>query len=205
MKELRNTFFQLISKYSTDEKIIESAWNKINTAYNKIGRYYHNLTHLEKMFHEFSEIASNIEQTDAFQFAIFYHDIIYNILKSDNEFKSAEIMEQELKNTHFKQIELCKELILATKNHKKNSREDINYLIDIDLAILGSHKMDYSVYCNQIRKEYKVYPKILYNKGRRNVLYSFLEKDFIYHTAYFRDKYENKARENIQMELNCLG
>ncbi len=157
------------------------------------------------MLYEFEAVKSKIEAVDCIQFAIFYHDFIYNILKSDNEVRSAQIMEQELKSTQFKQIGFCNELIIATKDHKKSTKSDINYLLDIDLVILGSNKMNYSVYCNQIRKEYKIYPKILYNKGRKGVLLSFLEKDFIYQTDYFREKYEDNARRNLKMELDCLS
>ena len=81
---------------------------------------------------------------------------------------------------------------------------DINWLLDFDLQILAAPWEDYEVYYKQIRQEYKIYPNMLYNPGRKKALHHFLERDFIFQTDVFRAAYEAKARENIKKEILLL-
>lgn len=81
---------------------------------------------------------------------------------------------------------------------------DTNYLIDADLSILGKHKVAYSEYVAQVRKEYGIYPKKIYNKNRIKVLKTFLSKPNIYNTVYFFDRYEKQARKNMENEIKIL-
>ncbi len=94
--------------------------------------------------------------------------------------------------------------ILATKSHHKSDDTDTNYLLDADLSILGKDSADYFDYTRKIRKEYALYPDILYKPGRKKVLKHFLELESIFKTEDFRDKYEQQARENLAAELNLL-
>jgi predicted metal-dependent HD superfamily phosphohydrolase len=72
------------------------------------------------------------------------------------------------------------------------------------LKILSKEWKEYEVYFKQIRKEYKIYPDMLYNPGRKKALQHFLENEFIFQTETFRTKYEKQARENIQREISQL-
>jgi predicted metal-dependent HD superfamily phosphohydrolase len=95
-------------------------------------------------------------------------------------------------------------MICATKLHQKNDVIDTNWLIDFDLKILASDVNKYETYYQQIRKEYKIYPDLLYKPGRKKALQHFLANDFIFQTEVFSDKYETQARLNIQKEINTL-
>ena len=95
-------------------------------------------------------------------------------------------------------------MICATQLHQHNENEDTNWLIDFDLKILSKDWEDYKIYCNQIRKEYKIYPNIVYKPGRKKALLHFLENSSIYQTEEFKTKYEVIARENIQKEISTL-
>ncbi len=81
---------------------------------------------------------------------------------------------------------------------------ETNLFTDADLSILGSDPDTYKVYSKQIRREYSIYPEIIYNPGRKKVLTHFLKMDKIYKTEEFSDRYELNARINIQTELNSL-
>src|SRR5690606_21190834 len=102
------------------------------------------------------------------------------------------------------QIEKIYNQILATKTHKESDNLDDNYLLDLDLSILGKNWNEYEAYIKQIRNEYSIYPNFLYNPGRKKVLEHFLTFDRIYKTDYFRILYENQARENISKEIEIL-
>ena len=96
------------------------------------------------------------------------------------------------------------EAILATKSHDKHALQDINYLTDADLAILGSEHNTYIHYTNQIRKEYSIFPDILYKKGRKKVLEHFLNMEYIYKTDYFHNQYHDQCISNLKNELLLL-
>ena len=80
--------------------------------------------------------------------------------------------------------------------------KDFQYILDMDLEILGeSNEKTYNWYRKGVRKEYSIYPNMLYNPGRKKVLEMFLSKEKIYLTKEFEIK-EKNARKNLQNEIN---
>ena len=102
------------------------------------------------------------------------------------------------------QIDLCVQHILATKSHAVSENNDTNLFTDADLSVLGADREVYEQYYKQIRKEYSIYPDLMYNPGRKKVLQNFLGMKRIFKTDYFYGKFEEKARRNITAELNEL-
>src|SRR5690606_36924476 len=132
-------------------------------------------------------------------FTLYYHDIIYNPLKSDNEEKSAALAEKRMKqiSVSFDTINQCKKQILATKGHNKSIDSDTNYFTDADLSILGQPWETYSIYYKNIRKEYSIYPDFVYNTGRKKVIRHFLAMERIFKTDFFFNKFETQAKRNL--------
>ncbi|NQX86492.1 MAG: hypothetical protein HRT67_11425 [Flavobacteriaceae bacterium] len=161
------------------------------------------------MFQAYDEVETCILHKTAFQYSIWYHDIIYKASKQNNEEQSAALARNSLQKLNLKasQIEYIQTLILSTKKHTilaRKKRSDNAFLLDIDLAILGTDWDSYQNYCSDIRKEYKRYPKFIYNKGRKQVLKHFLDRDSLYFTSHFKQKLETQARKNITRELELL-
>lgn len=198
---LQQNFLAPITSYSQDERYNLECWTEIEKNYTSKSRHYHNLDHLENMLTELEAVKSKIKNLDTVVFAIFYHDIIYKAPKSDNEHQSALLFQKRIGNSTFKNIEACMHQIKATKKHELSLCNDTNILLDIDLSILGQSTATYEKYCENIRKEYQIYPNFRYRKGRKNVLESILMLPSIYKTDYFIQKYEIKARENLRLEL----
>ena len=48
-------------------------------------------------------------------------------------------------------------------------------------------------------------PENIYKRERCEILQMFLDRDPIYYTEYFRNKYEQPARINLQREINSLS
>ena len=204
--DLKQVFIQLVNKYVSNESIPVSFWNEIEKKYNSAGRYYHTTTHLEKLIDELNSYKHLIADWDTLLFSVFYHDIIYNVLKSNNEESSAELAVKRLSITKFPvvRIDSCKEQILATKSHLFSNNEDTNLLTDADLSVFGQPPDVYEQYCSQIRKEYSTYPGIVYKPGRKKVLIHFLNMEKIFKTSFFYNKYELQARANLESELKRL-
>lgn len=203
---LKSIFSDLISKYSNNEILKTDYWREIEQSYSQKSRKYHNLTHLENMILELGEVKDKISDYDSIFFSIFYHDIIYKVTSKDNEERSAELAKTRLEKLNIPNEKIIRiyNQILATKSHKRSEDSDINFLLDADLAILGQDWEIYKNYTKHIRKEYSVYPDFLYNPGRKKVLNHFLEFEEIFKTDYFKEKYEEKARENIQKEFYII-
>ncbi len=196
-----------LANLTSDYILIEKSWTEIHSSYNKPGRHYHTLAHLDNLTEQLVPIKGQIKDWQTLVFSVGYHDIIYNVLKKDNEEKSAEFALKKLTQLNLPSAskEKCKQQIIATKYHQSTEDTDTNYFTDADLSILGSDEMSYSNYTKQIRKEYRRFPDILYKPGRKKVLMHFLEFKNIFKTKYFQDKFEKQARINISTELQSLS
>lgn len=208
INELKKEWFQLITKFSSDQSLINLLWNEIEEQYTLKIRHYHNLSHIAAMFNHTKTIKSNITNYDTFLLAIWYHDIIYKPTKNNNEEKSALLAEKRLKSLNFdkKRLKTIKNLIISTKKHELILKEnnDNSYLLDIDLSILGSDWKTYETYIKNIRKEYAMFPDFIYKKGRKKVLQHFLERKTLYFTEFYKNKFEQQARENLLKEIELL-
>ena len=203
---MKDIFYELLRSYTNNNSLIQEFWIEIETHYTSPGRHYHTLQHLENIFKELCECYDDISDWDTMLFSLFYHDIIYNALKKDNEEKSVDLAVKRLVkiNYHSHRIDLCYQEIMATKSHTLIDNYDINLFTDADISILGYTWEKYEQYYKQVRKEYNIYPDFLYKPGRKKVLQYFLNMENIFKTEFFRNKYENTARNNIQKELSLL-
>jgi predicted metal-dependent HD superfamily phosphohydrolase len=203
---LKERFQHICSQYSQDQNLIENLWSEIEKKYTERERYYHNLEHLENMFSELDSVKDRISNFSNISFSVFYHDVIYDASSRINEEESSEFAKLRLQKLNLDPgcIEKVSEQILATKAHQKSIDRDTNYLLDADLSILGKDLETYIDYTKKIRKEYSIYPDLLYKPGRKNVLKHFLALENIFKTDDFQGKYEAQARENIQFEIGRL-
>ena len=195
---------------TSDLPIIKNEYyQELTKLYNSKNRFYHNLNHIEALLKLSEEYKHLLTSQQTIDFTIWYHDAIYDGSKNNNEEKSAELAKLHLTQLGLSEdlIDNCYNLIIATKTHILNNSLnsfDAQFLLDIDLSILAIERNQYIEYTKQIRKEYKIYPDFLYNKGRKKVLKHFLEMENIYKTELFQNLWEEKAKENINYELKLL-
>ncbi|MFY0672783.1 MAG: hypothetical protein JXQ87_05240 [Bacteroidia bacterium] len=206
MSLLETEFFKLCNKYSNNQGLIAELWLEIEKAHSAKNRHYHNLKHLAYMLNLALEFKDKLQDFDAVLFSIFYHDFVYNVKRQDNEQKSAEVARDRLfqLNVPKDKIKTCQNQIAATKAHELSAHDDTNYLLDIDLAILGDSEENYKGYVSKVRKEYSIYPDFMYKMGRKKVLKHFLEMDRIFKTQEFHESHERLAKKNLSSELEKL-
>lgn len=201
------------------EKKWQKLWNKIYAIgdseivfsdlvarYSESQRAYHTIDHIQHCLCEFSKIESGLINPQEVELAIWYHDAIYDTTTKDNEEKSAKLFVEMARfiSLHDGMIKPVERLIMITKHDKPPKSYDERIIIDVDLSILGQPYDSYDRYAMQIQKEYDWMPKDQFNAGRAQVLNKFLERPWIYSTAYFKNLYETNARNNIQRELDTL-
>ena len=203
---LKKTFINLLLKYTDNASLIDELWAEIESNYSGKKRYYHNLSHLENLLAQLIKVKDQIKQWDTILFTLYYHDAVYKAIKSNNEEASAILADKRMKQISVPTeiINSCKAQILATKKHQENSDTDTNYFTDVDLSVLGQDWERYSQYYQQVRKEYSIYPDIMYNPGRKKVLQHFLDMNRIFKTEFFYSAFENQAKQNLKKELSLL-
>ncbi|MBO9155395.1 hypothetical protein ACFOTA_24500 [Chitinophaga sp. GCM10012297] len=202
------TYWMLLSDRNTaDADTSLQAIDRIIRQYSASGRHYHNLEHLSDLICFQQRYAPMIMDNDSMAYAIYFHDFIYKVTRKDNEQKSAEEAAAYLAKIGYPDDKIQKvyRFIMATAGHQNPIADpDLDFLLDFDLHILGAQPERYDAYTKQVRKEYDIYPGFMYRRGRKRVLQHFLAQQDIYHTAAFREKYELKARENLERELESL-
>lgn len=200
---LKERFSENCLRFTQDQNRIEKLWSEIERNYSQKSRHYHNLEHLENMFSELDAIKDSISNYSNISFSVFYHDVIYDASSKSNEEKSAEFAKEKLQQLNMNESDIAEiyQQILATKAHESSDDKDVNYLVDADLSVLGKDLETYIDYTKKIRKEYSIYPDLLYKPGRKKVLKHFLAMENIFKTKYFREKYEEQAKKNIEFEI----
>ena len=195
-----------MSRYTQDRAVSKKFYSELVTSYSEKGRHYHNLNHLESLLQQILPIADQLRDLDTVLFALYYHDAVYHVLRKDNEERSARLAQKRLTILNFdsNRIEICKQHILATKTHGLSNDSDTNFFVDADLSILGQDSLTYKRYTEGVRKEYSIYPDIIYKPGRKKVLTHFLEMEKIFKTEPFFARFESQARINLKTELEAL-
>lgn len=135
--------------------------------------------------------------------AIWFHDAVCDVKRSDNEERSAQWAESELKaaGAPTEVAARVSSLVLVTKHTAVPVSLDEQVLIDIDLGILGAGEARFAEYERQIRDEYAFVPGFLFHRKRRVILQSFLQRHRIYSTQHFFATLEEAARRNLQRAM----
>jgi predicted metal-dependent HD superfamily phosphohydrolase len=187
-----------------DALVKDRLFKEIVSKYSGRNRHYHNLKHIEALLHLSERYP--LRDRKVVLYAIFYHDIIYNVLRKDNETRSAALAVKRLHElgVDADTIALVKHFIEATQTHQATGNPDLELFLDFDMSILGAPWNEYLVYTQQVRKEYKIYPWAMYQAGRKKFLMQCLQAAHIFHSGVFRAGFEFQARSNIQAELDLL-
>jgi predicted metal-dependent HD superfamily phosphohydrolase len=205
---LHARWVSLASQYAPNPDLIESLFNSIVEHYSASERVYHNLSHIQSLLALSESLMGKVQNRDSFYFAIWFHDVIYDTKRSDNEEKSAEFAAEALASLGAPEqtITTTREMILATQHHRADDASwDMKAFLDLDTSILGAPGDVYNEYSSAIRKEYSWVPDSLYRKGRMKVLNDFLGRERIYNTEEIGAKYETQARHNIAEEIRTLS
>lgn len=182
----------------------ERIWRGLATAHGADGRFYHNLNHIQHALDIANQLQDVAVDFTAVQLALWFHDVVYDPRRSDNEAQSAAYAERVLRPLGVPDAMLTtvSDLILATKSHEA-PRPDPNIfvILDADLAILSAPPEQYDAYARAIRQEYSFIPEEQYVVGRTAVLQKFLARSPFYFTDWMRERGETAVYQNLSREL----
>ncbi len=181
----------------------------LEAAYAETHRRYHSRAHIEACLALLAEV-DGLSEPDRrlVEYAIWWHDAVYDPTRGDNEAVSAEMAQRDLAalgEPASISAEVAR-LILLTKGHAVSSGDRLGaLLVSIDLAVLGGDPEAYDAYAAGVRTEYAFVPEPAFRAGRTRVMQTFLDAEAIYPDPAFRARLETRARVNITREIAALA
>lgn len=182
------------------------AYQRITRAYAESHRAYHTLRHIGDCVEELDTARSLAVQPEAVEAAIWYHDLVYDPSAATNETESADLSVRYLLAAGVTPdlAATVGRLILETREHAPEPNTDAALIVDIDLAIFGQSAARFDEYEHTIRDEFFWVEPETYVRRRAAILTRFLDRPFVYSTDFFRLKYEQAARHNLERSLRRL-
>lgn len=176
--------------------------------YEEPHRYYHTLVHIEDCLLKLDAARGllDADEADAVELALAWHDAVYDPPAADNEEKSAALFRAAAARHRLEPrlVATVERLIMQTKTHLARNRPDEQVMIDIDLSILGAPPDVFAAYDRSIRREYAHVPEPAWRERRAAVLRSFLLRETLFATRFFRERYEAQARQNLVTAITAL-
>ena len=170
------------------------------------GRRYHTLTHLSACLRELDQHRSLAEHPGEVEMALWYHDAIYRPWRRDNEQRSADWAERDMRRSGAG-VEVAARvhaLVMATLHDAVDLTSDAALVVDVDLSILGQTPTVYDQFEREVRQEYWFVSHLRFAAARVGILRGILARPRIFHFAPFRERYESRARENLARAIEAL-
>lgn len=190
----------------TRQKPPSGHYERLLAMYAEPHRHYHNQQHIADCLDEFEHVRQLAVEPEAVEFAIWFHDAIYDSRAGDNEERSAELAQAWLKQAGAAEtlINSVRQLVLATKAHDGMLHPDAPLLVDVDLSILGQSPEKFGEYERGIRREYDWVDQRTFAIKRAEILQRFLARPRLYSTEFFFARLEVQARSNLRASMEQL-
>ena len=189
-----------------DSPISRTEWAAVVEAWSEPHRRYHDLAHLAAVLGLVGELGAAADDLDAVRLAAWYHDVVYDPSRTDNEEVSAARARAGLRGlVPEARVEEVTRLVLLTTGHDP-APDDRNgaVLCDADLAVLAGPPEAYAAYASAIREEYAHLSDEVFTAGRIAVLEHLLALRALYRLPAIADEWTPRARANLRAELALL-
>lgn len=177
---------------------------ELHAMYQEPHRAYHVVAHVEAVLEHLDGLVGGVIPSHLLS-AAFFHDAIYDPLSDQNEHLSALLARDRLGALGVDAVIIADTVIVieATAGHAVGN-ETTSLFLDADLAVLGADAVTYDGYARNIRFEYSHMTDDAYRSGRAALLSGFLRRPHIYATAQGRQRFEERARHNLEREVAGL-
>ena len=174
--------------------------------YSEPHRHYHTYQHLAECFEKVQDIISLAEHPAEVNVGLWFHDVIYDTRRDDNEERSADWARSTTRElgASAESAQRIYDLIMFTRHAAEPVGIDAQVLVDADLSILGAQPARFKEYEAQVRSEYGWVPDAKYRSARAEILKEYLGRPHLYCTAHFQERYEAEARCNLLHSLGYL-
>jgi predicted metal-dependent HD superfamily phosphohydrolase len=197
--------FEAWAVLAGDSPTSRTEWAAVLNAWSEPHRRYHDLAHLAAVLGLVGELAGPATDPHAVRLAAWYHDVVYDPERSDNEQVSAERARAGLRGlVTDERLDEVQRLVLLTAGHDPAPGDGNGaVLCDADLAVLAAPPESYAAYASAIRLEYGHLTDEEFTSGRIAVLEHLLALPALYRTEAAQ-AWTDPARANLTAELTLL-
>ena len=171
----------------------------IVAAYGEPQRHYHTMAHIEHCLAMFDQCKSLVDDPDAVELSIWFHDVVYQPGACNNEALSAEYYQRFAEHAHARDLRnRVYRMIMATLHIDEPIEDnDTRFMVDIDLSSFGLPWDEFLRDSQNLRLENpKVSDAEHYDKAKKFQC-GLLDRDRFYQTDYFHRRLEDQARQNL--------
>ena len=199
IEELRLRWHKAFCQHAP-ETLCEEEFSELLAAYTAPDRHYHDIRHVADCLREFDAVRHLAENPGAIESAIFFHDVVYDGRRTDNEEQSAELAAATLRRLGADErfVDEVRQLILFTRHDLEPDTPDGKLMVDIYLASMALPAERFDENSRRIRNEYLHVADDAFAAGRNEMLGGLLKRPRIYYTSTFAERYERRARENLE-------
>jgi predicted metal-dependent HD superfamily phosphohydrolase len=198
--------FEAWADLAGDSPTSRTEWAALIAAWSEPHRSYHDLAHLAAVLGLVAELGVEAEDLDAVRLAAWYHDVVYDPERTDNEEVSAQRARAGLRGlVPEERAAEVERLVRLTAGHDPDDG-DANgaVLCDADLAVLAGPPESYAAYASAVRTEYGHLSDEQFTAGRIAVLEHLLALPALYRTPEAAQRWTGTARANLTAELTLL-
>jgi predicted metal-dependent HD superfamily phosphohydrolase len=198
--------FEAWAQLAGDSPTSRTEWAAVVAAWSEPHRRYHDLRHLAAVLGLVGELAGAATDPDAVRLAAWYHDVVYDPRRSDNEQVSAERARAGLRGLvpEERVVEVVRLVLLTAGHDPAPDDADGAVLCDADLAVLAGPPEAYATYASAVREEYGHLSDAEFTAGRTAVLEHLLALPALYRLPAVADEWTPRARANLAAELSLL-
>jgi predicted metal-dependent HD superfamily phosphohydrolase len=181
-------------------------FRELERRYSEPHRLYHTADHLDHCLGQLDAARELAQSPDGIEMALWFHDAIYDPSAKDNEQRSAELFVQRTGDgfeTDF--VETVFDHIMATEHVIPPEPFDGQLITDIDLSAIGLPWEEFQRDSNAIRREFAHLSDAQYHPPHAQFLRALLARPSVYYTDFFRERYEQPARANMERYLDELS
>ncbi len=186
-------------------ELSEDILAELQAWYGEPARHYHTARHIVSLLEQ--TIQLDFEDRNIARLAIFFHDVIYDPTRNDNESRSADLMRQRL-SSHLSadRLDHAATIIEATAGHQPTGDHDTDLVLDLDMGILGQPWPVYETYAKDVMAEYLPHVgEAAWRQGRVSLFIDpTLARGKIFITDRFKS-FDDLAMENLRREKAWLS
>ena len=180
----------------------DAVYAEVAARYADPARHYHTLEHVDDCLARLDAVANLVENPDAIEIAIWFHDVVYATGVRDNEARSARFyLQRSAGATPLFRRAVCR-MILASRHVRPMRGADPGYMVDIDLAGFGRPWAEFRSTTDLIRAESPQRTDGEFAAGLAPFLRALVARPRMFATAWFRDRCEAAARRNVDRLLD---
>ena len=176
-----------------------AVFDELDALYGEPHRRYHTAAHIKHCLRQFDLAVDRMDEPDAVEMALWFHDAIYDIPGKENELRSAELFAAKVDGRGSEQFRsVVHRLIMATTHRAPLETLDESFIVDIDLSSFGLPWEEFLRDSRAVRAEFPHVSDAEFYPKQKKFLESLVARPEFCFTEFFRDRHETRARENIE-------